>query len=653
MSNPTEQIKERIDIVAFITDYVPLRKAGRNWLGFCPFHPNTRTPAFTVFPDTQSYHCFGCKASGTVFDFLMQREGLSFPEALEQLGTRAGVQLKPRTEHDNQEDAERSRLLDINAAAARFWTHMLLHSPKGQAAREYLERRSINQAMIEAFQIGFAPDEWSATLSYLSDRLNAIPQEATAAGLVLEREQGGYYDRFRGRLMFPIHDAKGRIVGFGGRALGDAQPKYMNTPQTLLFDKSHLLYGLYQGRDAVRTTDHVVVVEGYIDVVMAHQHGFRNVVAPMGTALTDTHAAMLNKLTKRITLAMDGDAAGQTAALRGLEILRENLDSHVKPVPTASGLLRWERELDATITIALLPAGRDPDDVIRTDPAAWGALVANARPLMDFYLTALTSGLDLASAKGKATAVERLAPLFNQVGDPVERAHYTQKLAALVGVEERIIIDVLRNTAAKPAAPGSTARTRPASQRPAPPPPRPLLTQLEQEAQREDYLLSLLLRFPATQPIIAEQLRDDLATAPALRDLWSGEVSELFDRIENRVLWDAWRTAGPNGPPDMKHWAATLPPELAEHCGRLVNWPDDPPIRSYKVARETQECLGPLRRRLARRWNERIGQLIAAAEPPEQERLLEQAMALNSYLRSTSEPRRSTYFLDTRDSLKY
>ena len=650
MSNVTDQIKERIDIVSFISDFVPLRKAGRNWLGFCPFHPNTRTPAFTVFPDTQSYHCFGCKASGTVFDFLMQREGLEFPEALEQLAARAGVQLKPRTEQDDQEDAQRSRLLEVNQAAARFWTHVLLRSPKGEAARAYLEQRGINQAMIEAFQIGYAPDEWSATLGYLSDRLGATPQEAEAAGLALQREQGGFYDRFRGRLMFPIHDSKGRIVGAGGRALGDAHPKYMNTPQTLLFDKSQLLYGLHQGRDAIRSGEHVVVVEGYIDVVMAHQNGFRNVVAPMGTALTDTHAALLNKLTKRITLAMDGDAAGQSAALRGLETLRENLDTHMTPVPTASGMLRWERELDAQITIALLPSGRDPDDIIRADPAAWRALVAGAQPLMDFYLAALTRGLDLASAKGKAAAVDRLAPLFTQIADPVERSHYTQKLAALVGVDERIIADATGGPAKRPGSAGR--RDRPAPQR-APAPPGAMLGMLEQEAQREDYLLSLLLRFPQIQAAVAENLRDELSSAPALRDLWSGEIGELFDRIENRVLWEAWRAAGAAGPPDPARWAEDLTPELSDHCRHLLAWPDNPPLRPYKVAGEAVACLQPLRRRLARRWNERIGQLIAAADPPDQERLLEQAMALHHYLRTTTEPRRSTYFHDSRDSLKY
>ena len=646
MANVTEQIKERIDIVSFITDFVPLRKAGRNWLGFCPFHPNTRSPAFTVFPDTQSYHCFGCKASGTVFDFLMQRDGLDFAEALEQLAARAGVQLKPRTEKDEHEDAQRGRLLDINQAAARFWTHILLRSPNGEAARAYLEKRGINAAMIEAFQIGYAPDEWSATLGFLNERITATPQEAEAAGLAIERENGGFYDRFRGRLMFPIHNGKGQIVGAGGRALGDALPKYMNTPQTALFDKSNLLYGLHQGRDAIRSSDHVVVVEGYVDVVMAHQNGFRNVVAPMGTALTDTHATLLNKLTKRITLAMDGDTAGQSAALRGLETLRENLDTHLTPVPTASGMLRWERELDAQITIALLPAGRDPDDIIRADPAEWRRLVAQAQPLMDFYIAALTSGLDLASAKGKAAAVERLAPLFGQIGDPVERAHYNQKLAALVGVEERIITDATRGNAAgkRPHAPVNNRSA---------PPMRPLLSLLEQEAQRENYLLSLLLRFPSIHAVVAESLRDDLASAPALRDLWSGEIGELFDRVENRVLWEAWRTAGAGGPADPQRWTEDLAPELGEHCQQLLAWPDDPPLRPYKIAREAVECLQPLRRRLARRWNERIGHLIASAEADEQERLLEQAMALQNYLRTTSEPRRSTYFHDTRDSLKY
>jgi DNA primase len=221
---------------------VSLRKAGRNYLGFCPFHTNTRTPAFTVYPDTQSYHCFGCKASGTVFDFLMQREGLEFKDALEQLAKRAGVQLTERTEQDVQQDQLRTRLLEINNAAATFFHHMLVKSPKGELARAYVEKRKIDDPTIEAFQLGYSADEWSALLAYLTDRKGFEPEEIEAAGLAIRRESGGYYDRFRGRLMFPIRDAKGQVIAFGGRALGDAQPKYMNSPQTLLFDKSRVLY---------------------------------------------------------------------------------------------------------------------------------------------------------------------------------------------------------------------------------------------------------------------------------------------------------------------------------------------------------------------------------------------------------------------------
>ncbi|MBP8250741.1 MAG: DNA primase [Herpetosiphon sp.] len=638
--NPIEQIKERIDIVSFISDYVGLRKAGRNWLGFCPFHANTRTPAFTVFPDSNSYHCFGCKASGTVFDFLMQREGLSFAEALEQLAQRAGIQLQPRTQRDEQEDAQRSRIYDINQATARWWTSVLLQSPKAASVREYVEKRGISRAMIETFQLGYAPDEWSGLLSYLNDRMNATPQELSDAGLALERETGGFYDRFRGRLMFPIQDAKGRIVGFGGRILGDGHPKYMNSPQTLVFDKSSILYGLHQAREAIRASNSVVVVEGYVDVMMAHQHGFKNVVAPMGTALTDVHAAMLNKLTKNIILAMDGDSAGQTAALRGLETLRENLDT-VRPVPTASGMLRWEHELDANIKLVILPEGRDPDDLIRSNPQNWQNLIAHATPLMDFYLHALTKDLDLASAKGKATAVERLAPILGSVGNPIERAHYSQKIAALVRIDERIIADALR-------------LNQPDSRKPTKQPmPAAIASQMEREAQREDYLLSLLLRFPQIQPVIAEKLRDDMTISPALRDLWNGDIQELFDRTENRVLWRLWREQGHNGPPDPLKWAEQLPLGLNSHCLTLLQWSDNPPLRPYRVAKEAEECLRPLRQRLARRWNDQIGQLLSAAEPEEQERYQEQAMALMTYLRATTEPKRSTYFQDSRDSLKY
>src|SRR5215216_1225493 len=353
MPNVTDQIKERIDIVEFISAYVSLRKAGRNYLGFCPFHTNTRTPAFTVYPDTQSYHCFGCKASGTVFDFLMQREGLEFKDALEQLAKRAGVQLKERTEQDVQTDQLRTRLLELNNAAATFFHHMLVKSPRGELARAYVAKRQIDQPTVEAFQLGYSPDEWSALLSYLTDRKGFEPEEIEAAGLIIKHETRGYYDRFRGRLMFPIRNMKGAVIAFGGRALGDTPPKYMNSPQTPLFDKSHVLYGLDLARDAIRSSDSAVIVEGYVDLIIAHQYGFRNVVAPLGTALTAEHVGVLKKLARQIYLALDADAAGIKATLKGVQTLRENLDGHSVPLTTPQGFIRWERN-DAMIKIIAL-----------------------------------------------------------------------------------------------------------------------------------------------------------------------------------------------------------------------------------------------------------------------------------------------------------
>ncbi|MBC8075466.1 MAG: DNA primase, partial [Chloroflexales bacterium] len=363
----TDEVKTRLDIVEIIGASVPLRKVGRTFVGFCPFHPNTRTPAFTVYPDSQSYHCFGCKASGDVFTFTMQRQGLEFRDALEQLAQRAGVTLEPRTPVDEQQDQQRTRLLEVNAAAAKYFNYVLLSHRGGQPGRDYVARRGINDATIEAFQLGFSLPEWSHLLSYLTDKKGFEIEEVEAAGLAIHRDSGGYYDRFRGRVIFPIRNAKGETVAFGGRALADEQPKYLNSPQTALFDKSNVLYGLDLARSEIRARDAVVIVEGYVDVLTAHQYGFRNVVAPLGTALTEGHVALLKKLSRNIFLALDADAAGQKATLRGLSTLTANLDGRDVPVPTPEGTIRWARELEGSVRVIAMPDGLDPDEVIRAD----------------------------------------------------------------------------------------------------------------------------------------------------------------------------------------------------------------------------------------------------------------------------------------------
>lgn len=627
MSTVIDTIKDRIDVVEFISAYVNLRKSGRNFVGFCPFHPNSKTPAFYVFPETQSYHCFGCKASGTVFDFLMQREGLDFRGALEQLAQRAGVQLEERTAADDQQEHLRTRLLDINAAAATFFQHMLVKSPKGEAARAYVAKRQINAETLESFQLGYSPDEWSALLGYLTDRKGFEPEEIEAAGLAIKRDQGGYYDRFRGRLMFPIRNVKGEIIAFGGRALGDAQPKYMNSPQTPLFDKSRVLYGLDLAREAVRASQAIVIVEGYVDVIIAHQYGFHNVVAPLGTALTSEHVSVVKKLqAKHVYLALDADAAGIRATLKGLQTLRDNLDGHEVPVPTPQGYIRWEREVDAEVRIIAMPDGKDPDEVIGANPEHWRALVAAARPAMDFYIDALTADLDLSSARGKAEAVSRLSPLVAQVVNPVEQAHHIQHIARLVQVEEHIIRQGL---------PRPERKATPA---------KPIVGLSANAPTQEDYMLGWLLRYPSVQTAVQEKIRRDLLPFSFVGEFIQGTLLELFARVENRAIWQAWQEQPPGTDPQA--WADTLDDALHEHARRVLAI-ELPQAQAYRLVNDALECARMLQLALARRWkNQAKHQAIGADGEGEQQTANERLMQVIEYIDAISVPKRSSAYDD-------
>lgn len=432
----TEEIKERLDVVDVIGQYVSLKKAGRNYKGLCPFH-NEKTPSFIVFPDTQSWHCFGaCGVGGDLFDFMMRRESLSFPEAVQELAQRAGVVLKPRTPQQATADRSRSQMVDINEETAAYFHWLLLESETASAARAYLEKRGIDQRGISAFQLGYAPNDWHPTEGHLTNKGYSV-QDLLAAGLIIERDDGRHYDRFRGRLMFPIRDIRGRVVGFGGRVLDDSLPKYLNSPQTALFDKSSILYGIDLARDPIREKGDVVIVEGYMDVVMAHQYGIANVVASMGTALTEKQLNILKRLTKRISLALDSDLAGSKGTIRGLETARQVLDQHLVPVPNWKGYIDYESRLDAEIRIITLPEDLDPDEIIRENPADWEALVENSLVVLDYLFQVLVADLNLNDPKGKSEAVKRLVPVIAESGTSVERSHYLQKLARMVRMDER------------------------------------------------------------------------------------------------------------------------------------------------------------------------------------------------------------------------
>jgi len=435
-----DEIKERLDIVDVIGAYVPLQKAGRYYRALCPFHAE-KTPSFYVFPDSQRWHCFGaCGEGGDIFTFVMKREGWDFATALEELARRAGVVLRPRTPEQAQAEEENARLQAVVAEAARYYHHLLLHAPEAARAREYLARRGLSSETILRFQLGYSLPAWDALRAHLTGR-GFTPAELVRAGLLVEREDGSTYDRFRDRLMIPIRDPHGTTVGFGARTLeAEGVPKYINSPQTPLFDKGRLLFGLDMARDAIRREECVVVVEGYMDVMQAHQAGFGNVVAQMGTALTETQVRLLKRYTRRLILALDPDAAGIQATLRGLEVAREAMDRELTPVFNPRGLVGFERRLGAEIRVLTLPPGNDPDDLIRQDPARWPVLVRESLPVVEFVLGQLLRQTDLEDAKGRARVVEAMLPLLRDVGDPVERETYAQKVARALRLDARTVL---------------------------------------------------------------------------------------------------------------------------------------------------------------------------------------------------------------------
>lgn len=440
-----EEIKERLDVVEVISTYVPLQKAGRTYKGLCPFHQE-KTPSFVVFPDTGTWRCFGaCGTGGDLISFIMKRENVDFREALEILAPRAGVSLTPPSADQSQRELYVDRLREINQAAALYFHNLLRASRSADFARRYLEGRGLDTATVDAFQIGYAAEAWDGLLTYLLGKNYAL-QDLLAAGLIVEKEaEDGsgrvhHYDRFRQRIMVPIRDVKSRVIGFGARALAaEQQPKYLNTPQTPLFDKSAVVFGLDAAVKSIRSRGQAIIVEGYMDVLAAHQHGETNVVASMGTALTEQQLKQLKRYTDTFILALDADTAGQAATLRGITQAREALDREWVPTLTASGLVRHETRLAASLRIMTLPEGQDPDDVIRSNPARWRELVDSALPVVDYFLQLVRQELDLDTAQGKSEAVERLAPLIQEVADEVQRAHYVQQLARMVRTDERTI----------------------------------------------------------------------------------------------------------------------------------------------------------------------------------------------------------------------
>ena len=528
-----DEIKSRLDIIEVISSYVPsLSKAGRTYKALCPFH-NEKTPSFVVFPDTQSWHCFGaCGIGGDLFGFVMKQEGLDFRGALELLAAKAGVPLQEKTPDMIEADKTRQRLLEMMAAAAAYYHHLLLKTPQGSFSRDYLSRRGLGDEVINQFQLGYAPDQWEDLKTHLTAK-GYTEKDLLDGGLLVERDDGSSgYDRFRQRLMVPIRDLQGQVIGFGARALSDDQvPKYLNSPQTALFDKSAVLYGLDMARRAIREAGQVVIVEGYMDVLQAHQQGQANVIAQMGTALTETQLKLLQRLTKKMILALDADTAGSSATLRGINTAREALDEMVA-VPTAQGLIRYESRLKVDIRVATLPPGKDPDDILKEDPAAWQQLIDSALPLVDYFIRQTTAELDLETAQGKSQAVQAILPVIREVSDVVQQDHYLRQLASLVKIDERTLRTELQRTPQ----PRSKSTKQPTDVQPTPP---VAADRAARAVQLEEHGLAILVGNPKELQKVNSRLRDNDETPLSADDFLKIENRILFEVIEGWIANDA------------------------------------------------------------------------------------------------------------------
>ena len=471
-----QRVRDATDIVDLISEHVQLVKKGRNYSGLCPFH-DEKTPSFSVDPDRQFYHCFGCGVGGNVFKFIQEIDRVTFVEAVKFLAERTGIALPERSGPSCEEDAAADELYRANDLARKYFHHLLLNDDVGASARTYLQTRGLTGETIERFGLGYAPSEWDALLK-VAGRRGLSPQILERAGLALPRSTGsGHYDRFRDRIAFPIANLSDRTIAFGARALQpDQEPKYLNSPETPIYHKGRVLYGLADTRDAIRRQDAALVVEGYMDLISLAQAGIQHVVATSGTALTEDHCRLLARYARQVVLLFDGDAAGSTAAMRACEaFLGTGLDARV----------------------VSLPSEHDPDTFVQAHGSdALLKRAENAQSVLDFYLKQLSQQHDLSSVEGKAHAVERLKPLLAKPRDAVRRDLLLREVAERLSVDEQSLRHDLQASMRRPQQPRKAATEPSPTATPAPP-------------RHELEFIGLLLNFPQLIPETVREFAPD------------------------------------------------------------------------------------------------------------------------------------------------
>lgn len=593
-----EEIKARLDIVDLVSETVQLRRAGKNYTGLCPFHSNTRTPSFVVFPETGTWRCFGqCNEGGDVFKFVMKKEGWDFPEALRRLAERAGVQLRAPNPLEQAAKEQHARLRQLLEEAVTFFRHQLVNTEAGKPALDYLHQRGLSDASIETFGLGYAPDSYEALSTHLQSH-GYTPEEILEAGIQSERDDGRRYDRFRHRLMFPIRDGGGRMAGFGARALRqEDNPKYLNSPQTALFDKGSLLYGLDRARQAIRSQEEAVIVEGYMDVIALHQAGFANAVSPMGVALSEAQLRQLKRISKRILLALDADAAGNQATLRGLQVARQSLDRETEPSFDARGLLHHEGRLQADIRVTALPEGQDPDEIVSADAQAWPLILQNAKPIVEYVMETLAAGRDLTDPKVKRELAQQVMPLIGDLPSAIERDSYTQKLARLLQVDERSLLTE------------RPMRRRPALRRRTealPPPPQFKAAADDGSFKLEKHCLSIIIRTPDLLYRVNRALQEAGLPRLSSNDFEHTDLQEMFRLSLEALEQDLLEPSS--------YALQNLPLPLVERADELLVTSKELDPNAERVFEDLLRSILLLRRRNMQKTNEQMRFLQESAQ---------------------------------------
>jgi DNA primase len=514
MANPSDEIKSKLDIVDVVREYIPLKAAGLNFRANCPFH-REKTPSFMVSPEKQIWHCFGCGKGGDVISFVMEIEGLTFIETLRLLAKKAGVVLK---KSDPALTSKRNTLLDILELSAKYYHKVLTDSPAAENARKYLRDRSLTDDTIEKWQIGYSPETWDSLINFLKSR-GYGENEILLAGLSVKKEKApGFYDRFRGRIMFPIHDINGNVVGFTARVRKEKEEeekmgKYINTPATMIYDKSKILFGLDKAKMAIKAEDAVILVEGQMDAITAEQNGFNNVIASSGTALTTEQVNLIKRYSNNLFLSFDMDKAGDLAAERGIA---------------------QAMQAEMNIKVIELPEGKDPDECIKNNPENWQQAVKNAKPMMQYYFDKTFAKLNLSDYEGQNQAEKILLPVIAKFGSKTEQDFWLKKLSQEINANENSLREKLGEIIKKQNQTNSSVKflNQPLKE----------LNQLKpsREQMLSELLLALVLRFPSHLEYVINHIGpDDLA----------GESNQLLYRnliIYYNKLIDLWTREGGN-----------------------------------------------------------------------------------------------------------